>query len=805
MSKWKIVVPEATTNFCTNPSFENNLTTGWAKVGANTIDAVTTKSKFGLYSLLATYQDQLELANFTLTLTVGTHATSCWVFIDPAWDGGLIAVSADDTTFGDVVGKGTATSTTTTGEWVRIESFFDPTGPDLTGTIRITASSAPTAGSFIYIDAFQCEKTGTYSTTYTDGDQEGCEWTGAEHASTSTRETLSRAGGRVRDLEDTYSLAVERMVGTGVAAMENVLTDRVFTPGANFEGRIVLPRVFALVSTVRGSSLANYHALRQAFFNDIVPDALNDEPIIFRYTGAAVDKEIRARYSGGMTMVGPSGFAENVALQFVADDPFFTQIGETSGGAVATNASATFRLVAGRIDGVWNVLGPPAVPGTAVYTDAEVLATGADGTLYIAGDFTNFDNDANADFIVSYDGSSYSALGSGMDDVVHALLIKPDGNLLAGGSFTTAGGTTVRGIAEWNGSAWSALGPPSSGGIVLDIGIAPDGTIYVVGDFDNWDGTANADNIASWDGTNWSAVGTGVPTGSYINAIVVDTNGDVYIGGNFTTAGGQTTDNVAKWDGTTWSVMSAGSTNGDVNDLHLADSGELIAGGVFTTIDGVSANRIATWNGASWSAFGTGAGGTVWRIAEWREFIVVAGAFTTVGGIDVAAGFALWNGSSWSHLDFDAPGGGSKAISGLAVYGDDLYLGFDQTGTGTHSGTTSITPGGNTRVYPIIEIDRSGGTAASLLNIINETTNRYLWLNLGLQDGEKITFDTRPGQSSIVSSFHGAIAPAFQPSNLSQFYLLPNVANDIKAFITVAGAPTITSTIKWVESYWSID
>jgi hypothetical protein len=85
------------------------------------------------------------------------------------------------------------------------------------------------------------------------------------------------------------------MIGTGAAAMENVLTNRIATPGANFEGTIVLPRVFSLVSTVRGSSLANYHALRQAFFNDIAPDSANDEPFIFRYTGAAVDKQIRAR------------------------------------------------------------------------------------------------------------------------------------------------------------------------------------------------------------------------------------------------------------------------------------------------------------------------------------------------------------------------------------------------------------------------------------------------------------------------------------------------------------------------------
>src|SRR5688572_22774474 len=48
-----------------------------------------------------------------------------------------------------------------------------------------------------------------------------------------------------------------------------------------------------------------------------------------------------------------------------------------------------------------------------------------------------------------------------MDDAVHALTAHEDDDgpvLYAGGDFTTAGGVAANRIAKWNGSNWSALG-----------------------------------------------------------------------------------------------------------------------------------------------------------------------------------------------------------------------------------------------------------------------------------------------------------------------------------------------------------
>ena len=59
-------------------------------------------------------------------------------------------------------------------------------------------------------------------------------------------------------------------------------------------------------------------------------------------------------------------------------------------------------------------------------------------TLYAGGFFTTAGSDTNANYIAQWNGSSWSALGSGMNGIVDALAVS-GGTLYAGGSFTTAG------------------------------------------------------------------------------------------------------------------------------------------------------------------------------------------------------------------------------------------------------------------------------------------------------------------------------------------------------------------------------
>ena len=89
-----------------------------------------------------------------------------------------------------------------------------------------------------------------------------------------------------------------------------------------------------------------------------------------------------------------------------------------------------------------------------------------------------------ANYIAQWNGSSWTALGSGMNSYVDALAVDGSGNLYAGGQFSTAGGVTVKGIAQWNGSSWSALGSGMGGYFpYVDALAVSAGTLYAGGQF----------------------------------------------------------------------------------------------------------------------------------------------------------------------------------------------------------------------------------------------------------------------------------------------------------------------------------
>ena len=136
------------------------------------------------------------------------------------------------------------------------------------------------------------------------------------------------------------------------------------------------------------------------------------------------------------------------------------------------------------------------------------MAVDGNGNVYVGGFFT-FIGTVPANCIAKWNGSAWSALGSGMNAAVYALAVIGT-NLYAGGEFATAGGVTVNGIAKWNGSTWSALGSGISG---RDNTVACAGgereQSLCWGNFTSAGGVV-ANNIAKWNGSAWSAVGSGM-------------------------------------------------------------------------------------------------------------------------------------------------------------------------------------------------------------------------------------------------------------------------------------------------------
>jgi hypothetical protein len=801
MSDWKIIVPEATTNKVLNPAA--GTTGNYSAVGA-TVTRSTAYSKYGANS----YRVQSAADNQGMTLTLSalanaTHYATLLVrgTLPAAWDWSL-----DGTNF-----HSPSLIETLDDNWSLYGYQFSNTEANGSTTLRIYQNGAG-SGDF-YIDGVQVEEK-EHRTTHCNGNEDGCSWNGSPHASTSTRSAMSRAGGRVYDLQTDYHLDIGGMSGLGAAPQKLNIDSYATLPGGELNNVKIQERVFTLTGVIRGTSMADLHANRQALLDELSPDKYpGRQPVRLHYTGAAVQKQIAAHYETGLEgdlRAEENYYWERVAIRFIADDPYWYEIGE-SAVALDTNDSATFRIVAARLKstGQWDDLGPPDAAGTytAVYAIAE-----DDNYVYVGGDFLNFDNVAAADYIVRYNKQSgaWSALGSGMNGIVDDLVLGPDGTLYAGGSFTTAGGGGANRIAKWNGSAWSALGTGMNGAVeTLAIGL--DGTLYAGGSFTTAGG-GGANYIAKWDGSAWSALGTGMD--DRVETLAIGPDGGVYAGGLFTTAGGGGASHIAKWDGSAWSALGTGLVGGDAAGLAINSEGILYAAGDFATAGGNSVNNIALWSGTAWTALGSGVDdyATVLAIGK-NGMLYVGGAFASAGGITLTDCIARWNGSSWAHVDIDLPGSGTEIVDILASkYADpgnnsifDLWVGFNKTGTGYFAGLVTATNNGTAPVYPKIIVGRSGGTSATLETIRNETTGKELLFNYSLLDGETLTIDFTPTQRSIVSNFFGPRPDAVLPNcDFGTFTLRPG-DNDISAFVNVTGAPTITAYMSWIDAYKSQD
>src|SRR6266699_2614160 len=97
---------------------------------------------------------------------------------------------------------------------------------------------------------------------------------------------------------------------------------------------------------------------------------------------------------------------------------------------------------------------------------------------------------------LKWNGSVWSALGSGLDNQANALAVSGT-DLYVGGSFTMAGGAAANYIAKWNGNAWSALG---SGLDSYVTALRVSGSDLICRGYFTMAGGAAANYVAKWNG-----------------------------------------------------------------------------------------------------------------------------------------------------------------------------------------------------------------------------------------------------------------------------------------------------------------
>lgn len=791
MGLWSIVVPEGTQNLVTNPSLEVNAT-GYTAVGGTAVrDAM--QQRRGIYALKITPTAGVnDGAYYAITLQTNKQYTFS---VDVL---GVNGVPYKIYIY-DVTGA-VALATTTftgTGKWQRI-TVTATTGANTSHQLYVVKNNSADTGVF-YADGWQCEQK-AYATTFVDGDQDGYTWDGAAHASTSTRSAQSRLGGRDVDI-DSYGVTVSAFSGMGMPAISQLTQNRALLPGSLYRGYKINERSITLTILANSDSAAGLHLLRKKLIDVIKPDRVTPpQPFLLRYTGAGAMVEILVVYDTGLEQVVPFGFNETIVMRLLAhDQPIWREDGERGIAITATNQGLAVSNIIAKLNGQWNALGNP---GTG---SVFAIALSPDGNfVYIGGSFLDWAGNINADYIAAYNVAlgTWQALGTGMNGSVTGLAVAPNGDLYAGGFFTTAGGITANRIAKWNGSAWSALGTGADSD-VHNVAVAPNGDVYIGGAF-----LSPATRIAKWNGSAWSGLGTGA--NATVRALAITLAGTVYAGGEFTSIDGVAATRIAKWNGSVWTALGSGLNN-VVFKLFIAPDGTLYAGGSFSTAGGIAATGIAKWNGNIWAALGSGVSGgpaTVYEIAVSESgLFYVGGQFTSAGGNPIADNIATWNGSTWSALDVDLPG--SPVVQGLNIKGSSIYIGFTTSGTALVSAYYNIQSSVNNPstavAYPIMRIKRTGGTGATLTHLKNETTGKIIYFNHPLADGESITIDLRLGKKSVMSSFVGNMLSKVLPnSNLASWALAPG-DNSIAIYMFLAGAPTIDTWMWWKVQHWAVD
>jgi hypothetical protein len=404
--------------------------------------------------------------------------------------------------------------------------------------------------------------------------------------------------------------------------------------------------------------------VRQDFVIAEQPAGEGDLQVELELTGARAEA---AAYGAKLTLEG-SGRALAYSRLRVADaagQALTAHLDVLSADRLAvrvTDANAAYPI---RIDPTFSDADWASLNAGRPGSDWDVYALAADGSgnLYVGGGFT-FIGTVSANAIAKWNGSAWSALGSGMPDGAVVCLAIIGTNLYAGGEFTTAGEVSAHNIAQWDGSAWSALGEGMNA-MVYEMAVS--GTNLYAGGYFTTAGGVMANYIARWDGSVWSPLGEGMNNRVY----AVEASGaNVYAGGDFTTAGGAPANHVAQWDGSGWSPLGSGT---DSTVEVLAASGtHLYAGGEFTTAGGVTVNYIARWDGTSWSALGSGMDWPVYALAVSGTDLYAGGDFGTAGDVPANC-VAKWNGSSWSALGSGANG----TVWVLAMSGTNLYAGGD--------------------------------------------------------------------------------------------------------------------------------
>lgn len=798
---WHVVTPRAAGNLIANPSFEFG-TAGWSGTGASVVlGTVSDAQAFGAWSLRATTIADGRGASVSATLGSGTaYAASAYVRIDAA-SGGSVQLSFGGTTSRVPVGSA----------WHRVGVGTLATAT-AARTLAVQAWGA--SGGTLYVDGVQVEDSGAPS-TYIDGDQPGCQWLGAPHASASARSGRSRAGGSISRLAD-LGMTVDESPGIGAPPLVTIMQPYALADGSEFQRQRAAARPFSLVSQIVGTSWSGLHATRERIIDALKPDLTPQaEPTVLLYAGAGGTAQIGAVWSGGLEFGEPDGFAEPAAVaKFEAPDPYWYSQRQDGTTLAPYTTFGSVNFIAYRDpEGRWGTMGPSgsSVQGGAGVTISSIVAR--EGTLFAGGVFV-LAGGTPAHSLARYSAGAWGTLVGGQigtgagtaSTTVNELFDNGAGTLFFGGNWDTLAGTSYRYVGLWTAAGFGTLASGTPTNIVNAMARDPStGAIYVGGNISGGvGGTAGARYIARWGGA-WGTLAGGT-VDAYVTALLTTPAGTLWAFGSFASVAGTTARRAAFWAGGSWGTPAGETASQPLTAGAIDAQQRIYAGGGYTSgyPRVYQPGGIGTLAGIEWTAIS----GAISQIVPTPDGqLWICGNSLALSGIGLpSSGFDLfrWNGYTWLPADLIVPGA-SKPVTCIARSVDGtIYAGGGFSGAGTTASVARVVNRGAAATYPTLRLRNLGAGTARVYQLLNTTggTETGLWFNYVMAPGEVAQLTLTPGARAFTSSSQGnVLGRILGGSNLSAWRLHPGT-NTVTFLADGAG---VEASLYWPVRSWSAD
>lgn len=573
-------------------------------------------------------------------------------------------------------------------------------------------------------------------------------------------------GGTTYNLASDLGLVVQQMLGGGAPPVDNIASQYALTDGAYFQRRIHRPRTVTLVCQLAGTSAANLAALRA----DLVELLLGAGAFTLRYSpnsGTVADLDLTVRYAGGLDGGQVVANIEQLAIQLLAVDPFWTAGAAAPvsiGVGVALSAAAGFM----RTGLAWAAMTGSGYPTAAALTPGSIAVNVAGTVVYICKGST----------LHRWSSGTWSSWSA--DAAINCVAFKADGvGVYVAGAFTTINGVAAAEVAAFDGvSTFTGYTTPGVGAVV-----ALKTDTYLGGPVVG--GSAGIKTKIYYSGFGWIAYDPSTPGGT-VKALEMDQAGNAWIG--------TSTGYLAKAGFVGEVIPSPAPSAGTINALALDANGILWVGGNFT-LSGVT-RYLAGWTGSAW-IIPSGIGTEVLALRCTQAGSVYIGCAADADGrsfLELQSGYVATQVLGWEMKT-----SGIVAI-GASYAGDILIVGKDGTTAAYTASSAAVTAAGSDGHFTLAI---ACTTAATILEVANITTGVGASLALAVGAGDTITIDTRAG--TITSALLGRLVGQVVNNVSLASLVLAKGANTIAVMLRTPASITATASVAAAGRYYSAE